>query len=568
MTLRQDDSDAWPLRPWIMAALCAVAGLIFDQLTDFQYSTKPQALREAAATFVTIATISFVLTAELRRLTWAGAFALGWGLVIALVGWFTASYNHRPTIFEWPFLAGIFAVMIAAPLFQTVRDEGAWRFPYERLHRHAWVDGVIGGASLGFVGVAFVVAHLISALFQLIGIDVLKHLLDKSWFGWMLAGTAFGGALGLLRERDALLATLHRLVMLVFSMIAPVLAVALAIFLISFPIMGFDQPNRYETATPILLSLAAAAFVFTNAVIGDGMAERSGNRILQWSALVLVLAVLPLSLLSAYSMGQRIGQYGWTPDRMWGVVAVGVAIAYGLAGLWSVVRGRADFDDLLRPLQTKLAIGLCGLALFLALPIIDFGAISAGSQIARLEKGKVKAEEFDWTAMAFDFGEAGRRRLADIEKSGPVGQRELAKAALASENRYSVREETESVAQQARLDHYLRLLSPDIVLTDKLKAEVTGNKGCNDRPCALIRISADRLVLIYNPYDSSLQSREISLSELAKRGQEPSPAEKLVAVEEAANAKAPDLSRATIEVRKVERQQLYVNGEPVGNPIE
>ena len=158
--------------------------------------------------------------------------------MIALVGWFTARYNQQADIFELPFLSGLFAVLLAAPLFQTVRDEGAWRFPYARLHRHAWTDAVIGAAASLFTGITFLLAWLIASLFDLIGIDPIKDLLQEDWFGWMLAGFAFGGAVGLLRERDALVATLQRLVMVVLSVLAPVLAVALTAFLLSLPFTG------------------------------------------------------------------------------------------------------------------------------------------------------------------------------------------------------------------------------------------------------------------------------------------------------------------------------------------
>src|SRR4029450_2702387 len=153
----------------------------------------------------------------------------------------------------------------------------------------------------------------------------------------------------------------------------------------------------------VLLS-APGAILLANAVIGNGEQDRSPNVWLRRAALLLVVCVLPLAFLAALSMGQRIGQYGWTPERIWGVIAVGIALAYGAAAWWAVFKGRQDFDDPLRPLQTKLAIGLCGLALFLPPPILDFGGLSANSQLARLESGKVKAEEFDWRAMAFDFG--------------------------------------------------------------------------------------------------------------------------------------------------------------------
>ena len=569
MSQRLDAQKDWPSRPWIMAAICAVAGLIFNWLTEYTYPAQIAPIRQAAATFVAVGTIAFVLTVELRRWHWALAFAGGWAAVIALVGWFTASYNTHGEIFEWPFLSGVFAVLIAAPLFQTVRDEGAWRFPYERLHNHAWMDAVIGAASLFFTGISFLLAWLIAGLFDLIVIELLKDLLQDEWFAWMLAGFAFGAAVGMLRERDALLTTLQRLVMVVFSVLAPVLAAALVLFLASLPFTGLEGLwNSDIPATPLLLVAGAGAVLLTNAVIGNGKAERSPSSVLQWAALALALTVLPLAIVAALSLGQRIGQYGWTPERIWGVIAVGVAVAYGAAAWWSVWRARRDFDDALRPLQTRLAIGLCGLALFLALPILDFGAISASSQMARFNAGRVPAGDFDWRAMAFDFGPAGRSRLREIARTGPADQRKLAKAALNSKNRYSVDEETKSVAQQAGVEQYLRLLSPGIIVNDALKAEIVGSNGCNDRPCALIRIDPDRLLLVYNDRGPIIETREIRLSTLARRGEVPSAAEQAAAVHDALQAKDADLGRAEIEIRTVERKQLYVDGRAVGQAFE
>ena len=112
MSERQDETtEHWPLRPWIMAAIGAFAGLAFHLLTDHDYQHPLPALRQAVATLVVIATVGFVLTIEKERWLWSLAFAVGWGVVIALVGWFTAQYNQAPTIFEWPYLSGIFAVL-------------------------------------------------------------------------------------------------------------------------------------------------------------------------------------------------------------------------------------------------------------------------------------------------------------------------------------------------------------------------------------------------------------------------------------------------------------------------
>jgi hypothetical protein len=357
---RLDESDApWPLRPWIMAAICAAAGLVFHLTLDWRYAPDLDPGRNAFAAFVTVATLVFVLGVELRRWHWALGFALGWGAVIALIVWTSAGYNFNASMFEWPFWSGLLAVLIATPLFQTRRDVAPdWRFwklwtmPYERLHSHAWTDAVIGAAGLAFTGLSFLLVLLIGSMFELIGIKLVMEIFETGWFPWMLAGAAFGGAVGLLRERDKLVSTLQKLVMIVLAVLAPVLAVAVVLFLLSLLGTGLTPlwDSGFSTAA-LMMAAAAFAVLLANAVIGNGREERSGNRLLHGAAAVLVAAVLPLAVIAFYSMHLRVIQYGWTPERLWGVVAAMVALAYGAAGLWAVVRGRLDFDDRLRPLQ-------------------------------------------------------------------------------------------------------------------------------------------------------------------------------------------------------------------------
>ena len=59
---------------------------------------------------------------------------------------------------------------------------------------------MIGAAAGAFVGIAFALAFLIAGLLDLIGIRAISELLREGWFAWGLAGAAFGGAVGLLRE--------------------------------------------------------------------------------------------------------------------------------------------------------------------------------------------------------------------------------------------------------------------------------------------------------------------------------------------------------------------------------
>ncbi len=581
------EDEAWPSRPWIWAAICAGGALAVNRLVETTGGNDLAIWRQVAATFAIVATIALVLTAEQRRLVWAIAFAGASATVLAFVGWFTAGYNKGGEIAEYPFLAGIFALLIAAPLFQTARDEGGWRFPYARLHRHVWTDAVIGAASLAFTGVAFLLAMLIGQLFNLIGIKFITDLLREGWFGAMLSGFAFGGALGLLRERDALLATLQKLVLVIFSVLAPVLAFALVGFLVSLPFTGLVPLwDSGVPTTPVLLAAAAGAAGLVNAVIGDGKTDGSGNRVLRWSALLLSCCILPLAVIAAISMGVRIGQYGWTPDRIWGLLAIVVACVYGAAYLLSALKGaRAgawlDWDDHIRPANIRIALGICALALLLALPIFDFGAISARDQVARLKAARITEGEFDWKAMAFDFGPKGRAALASLSKIGSQFQRTSAKAALTANSRWDVDNEVR-VEQSDQWDRNFTFQPATRTLANDAKRILIRDGNCRT-PCRIVWLGENRFVVVGSRYEGDYLSGTI-YSRFTQEEIDAAVAEgkaqgipyngnmaPMVWATENGNARAVGDSsekaigpQSKVELRPVEMQQLYVNGRAVG----
>ncbi len=571
----EDTGAEWRMRPWIMAAVGAAGGLVVHLLTDgLTYAPVPTfgtILRQSVAAGVGIGTVTFLITAERRRLAWAATFAVAWGLIMALVGYSTGAYNRGGDLVEFPFLSGLLAIAVASPLFQTLRDEGRKALPYSSVHRYAWTDAIIGGASLAFTGLTFLLAFLLGSLFDAIGISLLKDLIEEGWFAWMLAGAAFGAASAVLREKDPLLGTLQRLVMLVFSVLAPVLAGALANYMVALPVTGFGGLWKSGLPeTPLLLSTAAFAVVFLNAIIGDSPDDRSDGRLWRITEGVLLFAVLPLGILALVSMSLRVGQYGWTPERLWGVIACLVAIAYGAAAWWAGIRGRSAFDVRLRESQKWLAVGLCGLALFLALPILDFGSISARSQLARLEAGKLEAREFDWAAMAFDFGPAGREALERIARTGPADRRELAKTALETDNRWAVARQADIVENQVDIEQRVRLLSPDIQWSDDLRRRVAEAGGCADRTqCALVRVAGNELMLLRSHgADDYLFAVAIDLdapSPVGRPSPEAAPASPLH-VTGTDNVKA-DLGKAKVEVREESVSRVYVDGQPVGPAV-
>lgn len=555
------------MRPWILAAICAVAGLAFYHLVDGSFTAKNSALSSGLAAFVAVASLSFALGVERRRWTWAAGFSLFWGVVIGVIMGRIVGYAYDGHYGAWPVFSAIFAALIATPFFQTrrdVADDGRywklWRLPYARLHNHAWTDAVIGAAGVAFAGITLLLALLIGGMFNVIGIKFISNLMEEGWFIVPLAGAGFGGAVGLLRERDRLVSVMQRLVMVTLSVLAPVLAAAAALFLLS--LLGTGLAPLWASgfsATVMMLLASAAAVLLANAVIGNVAEESAHSPILRYSAAVLVAVVLPFAVIAVAAMTMRISQYGWTPDRLWGAVTVWVAIGYGSIGVYAVFRGRSEFAAVLRPLQQIWAIKVMIVAAFLALPLLDFGGISARSQVARLEQGAVPAAKFDWAAMAFDYGPAGRKILSQMaqSKAGPEGAWGVsAKAALASKHRWSAKDEI-TVAATAPLIERLRVLPKDAVLPDGLIAKLEQDLSCRAAyMCAAYVLGPDRALLLIQYSEGQAVTQQDYNRNAAGAWRN--------GVDEAiaATSKNPDLKSAEIRVEDVVRKQLWVDGQP------
>lgn len=492
-----EDRIAWPLRAPILAALGAATGFCYQALvTTGTWEWTHDPVRLALGAFLLGAAIPFAFVAERRRILWAAAFALASGLVVGLVTWWTGGLSSAPIAEPWHLVCVLIAVAIAAPLFQVARDEEAWRFPYPAVHGHAWTNVVLWFAGWLFVLATYLLLSMLGSLFDLIKMDFLSTLLRKNWCWYLVAGASFGGAVGLLRERDRVVLTLQRVVTAVSGVLAPVLATGLILFLFAIPFKGITllwQTTRY--ATPILLSCIIVGLILTNAVLGDSEEDEPRSPILRWSAMGLGLTILPLAVIAVVSTGKRIHQYGLTPDRLWAATFVGIALAYGLAYLVALIRRRQAWGTAVRPANLKLAFAVCAVALILATPLAAFGSLSAHDQMARIRDGRTPPERIDFRALAFDMGKAGRDALAGLSTDGPSGEiRKAAKAALAAKNRWDI-DDLKPHPDVKRLAARARIFPVGAVVPPQLWSAIPEDNACGSveskRRC-VIRIWTDR----------------------------------------------------------------------------
>ena len=575
-------NGGWRLRPALLGLLGAFAGLLAHLILGNDTRFDLTAFEASALAFVTVAPALVGFTLDRARWLWSLIFALIGGLVAAALIYWSGPPGGWDSAGGWRVFSLFLAIAIAAPLFQAARDEGAARFPYARVHDHAWANIVLWCASWAFVGISFVLTILLGQLFHLIKIDLLYDLLQHYWFPRTLCGAAFGAGLGLLREHDRLVQMLQRVVVTVLAVLAPVLAVGLVLFLLALPFTGLDALwDATRATTPILLSCVVGALILANVVIGNSREEEARNPVLRYAAMALGPVMLPLAVIASIATRLRIAQHGFTPDRLWALTFVIIGIAFGLAYLVALVRGRLGWTRFVRPANLKLAFGLCAVALLLATPLISFNAISARDQVARLESGRVRPDQFDWRALAFDFGEAGKAALKRLTGSANAAIRAKAVEVAKAGNRWDVEAPSEFENRRTQVAANLRLLPQGAVLPPALRDAIAKGYACSGQSkCTLVLASASEALLFNDSCFDQLVADPKRPNAVFRCG---GPSRYLlvdgawqdnsgIVYRNLRDADLPALAQGykdgKVEIRPVQRRQAFVGGVPVGDAFE
>lgn len=394
-------------------------------------STQPTVFAAIAAVVIFA---PFVVLAGLSTMR-LGRLAI-WKLVAVVIAGGLAAYaaaigqlEVRPyaVISSGPAMFAIAALLfIGHHLVQPAEME---RRPIARFTTYfdeTWKHGVQLVLSGLFTGAFWLLLHLASALFSMIGIEAIDKLIDQPWFSWPATTVMFAAAVQLTDVRAGLVRGVRTVSLTLLAWLLPLMVLIAAGFLLTLPFKGLELLWATKKAAALLLTAAAALIVLANAAYQDG--TEAPPAVLALAARIAGLLLAPITILAAYAIWLRVNQYGFTPERVYGaacvVVAAGYAIGYAIAALKP--------GPWMKPLEpTNIALAFVSIAVLLALftPIANPVRLSVNSQVARLESGRVKPEAFDFEFLRFGSGPAGKKAFDALEKhSNPA----IAKAAKAT----------------------------------------------------------------------------------------------------------------------------------------
>lgn len=261
-----------------------------------------------------------------------------------------------------------------------------------------------------------------ATLFEAVGIDQVRDVIEKRWFAIPATTVMFAAAIHLTDVRASLIRGIRTVALTLLAWLAPVLTVLTSAFLLALPFTGLEPLWQTRNAAVSLFGAAAALIVLINAAYQDGQPEAALPALLRWAGRLAALLLLPLIGLATYAIWLRVGQYGLSPDRVAAIACTLVGACYALGYAVAALRPGPWLEGLE---TTNILAGIVMLAALLALftPVADPARLSVADQLRRLETGAVSAVDFDYGFLRFDGGRYGRTALERmVAQGGDIGE--------------------------------------------------------------------------------------------------------------------------------------------------
>jgi hypothetical protein len=349
---------------------------------------------------------------------------LGLALVTAaLVGLATLRYVDPGDFFNTP-MPSLTALTVAAlpvPFLLALARPG-WQ-DYPALFLESWSIVVRYAAAWAFVGLVWLVVFLSHEVLKIVGVTVIGDLLEHIVVPMVLTGAVLGFGLAVVHELAEMLSP--QLLLRLFRLLLPVVLAVMLVFLVALPFRGLDGLFQGLSPALLLLAMVGGGVGLVSVAIDRSDAEAAQSAVLRRAAQGMALILPLLAALALWAIWLRVGQHGWTPERLFIALVGGLGLGYGLIYAAAVLRG-AGWMERIRRGNLGMALAVIALAALWLTPILNAEAISARSQVARFEAGKTAAADLDIYALQ-RWGKPGAAALAALEdRATQPGQEALA----------------------------------------------------------------------------------------------------------------------------------------------
>lgn len=312
--------------------------------------------------------------------------------------------------------------MLALPWIQYSLHVSREQARYPHFYRQLWLNALTLLIVFVANGLFWLVLLLWSEMFKLVGIPFFSTLFfDTDWFGYVAFGLITALAVVLARTQSRLVTAVQKLLTFIATGLLPLVALLALMFILTLPFTGLEAISQRVSAAGLMSTLTLLLLLLM-AIVREPQKEALPYPGALRYLIKCSLIVAPIYMLIAgWSLWVRIQQYGWTPERLYGVLVVVVLLVWSFGYLASILRRGRNPLELQGPVILGVSLLALGLLVLVSSPVIDAWRISVNSHMGLYHSGKIKPDQVS-LYMLDHSGKPGRAALEALQKDVAFNQ--------------------------------------------------------------------------------------------------------------------------------------------------
>ncbi|EIN8657700.1 TPA: DUF4153 domain-containing protein [Citrobacter freundii] len=312
--------------------------------------------------------------------------------------------------------------MLALPWIQYSLHVSREQARYPHFYRQLWLNALTLLIVFFANGLFWLVLLLWSEMFKLVGIPFFSTLFfDTDWFGYVAFGLITALAAVLARTQSRLVTAVQKLLTFIATGLLPLVALLALMFILTLPFTGLEVISQRVSAAGLMSTLTLLLLLLM-AMVREPQKEALPYPGALRYLIKCAVAVTPIyTLIAGWALWVRIQQYGWTPERLYGVLVVVVLLVWSFGYLASILRRGRNPLELQGPVILGVSLLALGLLVLLSSPVIDAWRISVNSHMGLYHSGKIKPDQVS-LYMLDHSGKPGRAALEALQKDVAFNQ--------------------------------------------------------------------------------------------------------------------------------------------------
>ncbi|MGV4116199.1 DUF4153 domain-containing protein [Citrobacter freundii] len=312
--------------------------------------------------------------------------------------------------------------MLALPWIQYSLHVSREQARYPHFYRQLWLNALTLLIVFFANGLFWLVLLLWSEMFKLVGIPFFSTLFfDTDWFGYVAFGLITALAAVLARTQSRLVTAVQKLLTFIATGLLPLVALLALMFILTLPFTGLEVISQRVSAAGLMSTLTLLLLLLM-AMVREPQKEALPYPGALRYLIKCAVAVTPIyTLIAGWALWVRIQQYGWTPERLYGVLVVVVLLVWSFGYLASILRRVRNPLELQGPVILGVSLLALGLLVLLSSPVIDAWRISVNSHMGLYHSGKIKPDQVS-LYMLDHSGKPGRAALEALQKDVAFNQ--------------------------------------------------------------------------------------------------------------------------------------------------